>query len=343
MRYKELGKTDTKISEICFGGDQIGGTGWGNISINSAKDAVRSALDNGINFFDTADIYGLGRSEEILGQVLSKIRKTSIIATKVGSVLGGRSVDGSPKYLRSALFESLKRLKTDYIDLYQLHQPDPKVPIEDSVGEFCNMQKEGLVRYIGLSNCTLDELRRALKVIPIDSLQLRYNMFYREIEDEIVDYCLKHQISILTYSPLAKGVLAGKYTFNTKFNDSRKNQYAFKGARFRVDIETVDHLKTISETYDISLLSLVLSWTLRTPAITSLIVGVRNASQIKDIANTRIIIPVNSSFNDAVEEVLGERKRKLKKYCWHIEFIEKLARDRRIRGTLERIYKLIKH
>jgi len=337
--HKEFGQTGIKVPVICFGAWQIGAYEWGNVSLTDAKDAINTALECGINFFDTADCYGLGKSEEILGAVLSNRRKDCFIATKGGIVKsrnGHFGFDASPKHLREAVYASLQRLKMEYVDLYQLHWPDPKIPIEDSVIELARLQKEGLIRYIGLSNCTLDRIKRACEVARIESLQPSYNMFYREIENGIIDFCQQRKISILPYNPLARGILAGKYSLNTQFTDLRHDDPMFRGKKYKFNLETVDSLGKIAAAEGISLLSLVLSWTLRFSGATSLITGVRNSAQIKEIANTPIIL-LTHTVNYAIDRTLCDRLNKVKKYFWYIELVKFFVRDKNFRTTLHNI------
>lgn len=212
MRYRRLGKNGPQISVIGYGGWSIGKEGWGNVSEKEAARTVELALEAGINFFDTAPIYGRGRSEEVLGELLAPWREKVIIATKCGLTweAGGRVYhDLSKAAIRRELEASLKRLRTDYIDLYQIHWPDRDTPLQESLGELKRLQEEGLIRQIGVSNFSPAELREACELAGVVSLQAKYNLLEREAESELMPLCREQGLGFIAYSPLAQGLLTG--------------------------------------------------------------------------------------------------------------------------------------
>lgn len=344
MEYRQIADTSIKVSQICFGGWQIGGTDWGNISEADAGISVKTAFENGINFFDTADYYGNGRSEEIIGKAIALQRGQCVISSKGGLIKSdGKTVgyDGSPEHLRNALHGSLSRLSTDYVDLYQLHWTDPKVAIETSVSELSKLKQEGKIHQIGLSNCTKAELARALQVAPIASVQLSYNMLRRDIEDDMLEFCKQNRISILAYNPLARGLLTGKYSSGDTFEDVRKKDPMFHGAIFKINIATVGELKRIATEYKISLLSLVKSWSLRLPTIASIIVGVKNASQIEEVINAQYI-GNHEQIYEEVENVLAQRFEKISRHFWYLKIAGVIIRNNKIKRFLLKLYKRIR-
>lgn len=334
--FRELGRTGLKVSSIAFGSWQIGGTDWGAVTVQDARDAINEAFDRGINFIDTADCYGAGRSEEIIGMALTSRRKDCVVATKGGIVKGRHGLigyDASPGHLRRAVSGSLRRLRTSYIDLYQLHWPDPKVRIEDSIAELARIQQEGSIRHIGVSNCSIGELERACSVARIESLQPSYNMFYRGIEMRIIDFCGQQGISIMPYNPLARGLLAGGYSPETRFRDLRRDDPMFNGKKYLLNLEAVELLRAIAAGKGVGLLSLVLSWTLRFPEIASVIVGIRNNEQAAEIAGVSLC-SLDSATEDAIEDVLLRRSRAIRSRYWYKELAKALISNTRTRAAL---------
>jgi aryl-alcohol dehydrogenase-like predicted oxidoreductase len=299
MIYRKLGNTDLELSEIGFGCWAMGG-GWGKTDDKDSIAAARRALDLGINLFDTADVYGFGHSEEVLAKALGKRRKNAIIATKGGLVWDEHGClfrSGSRHHLINAVEASLKRLKTDYIDLYQIHWPDPNTPLEITMKVMDDLVKSGKVRYIGVSNFTRKQMKECLKVRQINSLQPPYNMFMRDIEKDF-SFCKRNGIGIVTYGPLAYGLLTGKFTKESEFpeTDWRSGrlfpdpgdwQYhidLFHGKQFKKNLSIVEGLKKIAKKLGKTVGQLSIAWVLSSPEVTSAIVGAKRPSQLEENA-----------------------------------------------------------
>ncbi len=341
MEYRRLGRTGTKVSVICFGGGRIGEGVPGAGSYREAAQSLEKAHALGVNFIDTADYYGNGRSEEIIGGWMRDRRSAVVVATKGGVIAGARGEIGfnaTPGYLKQAVHKSLARLKTDYIDLYQLHHPDPNIPLEESIGALAGIQSEGLIRHIGVSNFTLEQLARAMAVARIVSIQSSFNMFNREIEEGITEYCQSHDVAILSYSPLARGLLCGGYTLETKIANDRAHDAAFQGDLYRFNVEAVEGLKSIAARHQMGILPLVLSWSLARPGMTSLITGVRNAGQIDEICGSDRR-PLSSDIELEIEAVLQERIGKIKRKYWYFEVAKFFLRNRPFRQRLYSAYR----
>lgn len=266
---------------------QAGKAQWTNVTDDDSVAALRAAYDSGINFFDTAEVYGDGHSEEIVAQALSGIRDKVLIATKVGA--HNLSADN----VRKACETSLQRLQTDHIDLYQIHWPSgtwggEKAPIEETMTALLKLKDEGKVRALGVSNFNGDQIEEALQYGRIDSLQPPYSLFWRQYEfNGTVEVCRKHDIGIIPYSPLAQGLLTGKFSKQNRpdENDNRSGNALFKGDNFDRALAAVDQLKPIAERYNTSTGLLSLQWLISQPGVTSAIVGARTPEQVSDNAN----------------------------------------------------------
>lgn len=289
MLYKQLGTSDLRVSTICFGGSPTGKIGWGNdVTDDNSIAAIHRALDLGINFFDTADFYGRGHAEEVLGQALGSRSKDVIIATKVGNRWDGGSVRGdlSREYILQAVDNSLRRLKREVMDVYQVHRPDDNTPIQETIETLLHCVELGKIRYIGLSNQTPDQIQEYLKFAPIVSFQPPLSMLYRFAEVELLPFCFQNQISVISYSPLARGLLTGKYTRTTQFaeGDHRPNYFLFANGAFARNIEIATALQKFAETLNCTLSQLAIGWVLAHSAVTSAIVGAKRPKQIEETA-----------------------------------------------------------
>jgi len=289
MEYKNLGLTDLKISYIGFGGDPIGGHGWGKVKDKDSIAAIHKALELGINFFDTADIYGLGHSEKILSKALGKHRKKVIIATKLGLKWNHETKitqrDLSPEHIINAVEGSLRRLRIDRIPLYQIHYPDPKTLIQKTMEVLEKLKKAGKIQYIGCSNFLDKLIDESQKYGRLESLQTSYNILDRKGEKTLFGTCHKFKMSILAYGPLAQGLLTGKYGPNTKFapNDRRSRQTYknFHGKRFEASLMILEKIKKIAAKYNKTCTQVALRWILGNPSITTIIVGAKTPEQIE--------------------------------------------------------------
>jgi aryl-alcohol dehydrogenase-like predicted oxidoreductase len=291
MEYTNLGKSDLRVSRICFGTWAFGG-GWGPFDVEQSKAAMRRALELGINFFDTAPAYGWGESERLLGDALKdeiKSRRSEVIlATKCGLHMDGDTLvrDSSADSLRQGLIKSLKDLGTDYIDLYQVHWPDVKTPFSETAETLAKFVKEGLVRYVGVSNFNAQQMSEFEKTIKITSLQPPYHLFRREIEAEVLPFAKQNGIGVLVYGPLAHGLLTGKITPNYAFapSDWRSQSSIFQGKKLLKNLNAVHKLVHIAERLNCTVTQLSVAWTLSHPAVDVAIVGARNAAQIEGSA-----------------------------------------------------------
>jgi aryl-alcohol dehydrogenase-like predicted oxidoreductase len=298
MEYRKLGDSDLKLSAIGFGCWAMGG-GWGQTDDRESIAAARRALDLGINFFDTADIYGFGHSEKVLAEALGSRRKDVIIATKVGLAWDEHGClfrSSTRHHIMNAVEASLKRLKTDYIDLYQVHWPDYHTPFEITMRALDDLVRTGKVRYVGVSNFNVKQMKECMKIRPIHSLQPPYNMLMRDIEKDLIPFCRRNGIGVIAYGPLAYGLLTGKFTKDTRFpkSDWRSGELfpdpgdwqphidLFHGKQFRRNLKIVERLKKIADRLGKSPGQLAIVWVLSNPAITSALVGAKRPSQLEE-------------------------------------------------------------
>ena len=300
MEYRKIGTSDLQVSVITFGAWAAGGWMWGGTERKGAVEAIRTAYDLGVTSIDTAPIYGQGTSEEIVGEAIRDLRRDSVqILTKYGmrwdlkeGEFGFKSQDndGNPidvyKYGgRDSIIEecenSLKRLGTDYIDLYQMHWPDKTTSIDESMEAVSRLIEQGKVRQAGVSNYSVDQFKQAETTLNIVSNQVPYSLLNRSIEDQLVPYCLQHDKSILAYSPLERGLLTGKIKPGHEFaeGDHRANYRFFKDENIRQTDELLAELKPMADDKGATLSQLVLRWTIEQPGITVALAGARNAEQ----------------------------------------------------------------
>ncbi|MCX7705556.1 MAG: aldo/keto reductase [bacterium] len=289
MKYLQLGKTDLFVSRICFGCWQLSPRFWGNISIDEWNRALERAIELGINFIDTAQAYGDGFAESVLGDFLKKhrCRHKLVIATKFYWNLDdpqNRYPDTSYNYIVRECEASLKRLKTDYIDLYQIHAWDPLTKPEEVACALLNLQKQGKIRWIGVSNMNVHQMSMYMRYMDIECLQPLYNLLDRDVEKEELPFCLEKRIGVITYSSLARGILTGKYSEDTKFEDSRAQHPRFTGENFKKILNAVNvSLKVVAEKMGLTTAALAIRWILTHPAITSAIVGIKKPEHIETI------------------------------------------------------------
>ena len=290
MRYRRMGRTGLVVSEICVGGwIHIGG----DIPDEHSADILRTALKRGVNFFDTAEAYAEGRSEEVMGKAFRDVpRSEVVIATKVAGPSQERAPNAwglSRKHIMEACDASLRRLGTDYIDLYQAHWWDPNVPLEESLGAFNDLVRAGKVLHIGCSNFTAEQVYRSLEISAregwarFECLQPCYNLLQRGIEKEIMPLCKAAGIGIIPYSPLAGGMLTGKYTSDHRFaaDDTRHDHHAFSVEhRARATAITEALLGWVADRGR-TLAQFAIAWVLGNPAVTSAIVGAKTPEQAR--------------------------------------------------------------
>lgn len=285
--YVQLPGCDLLVSRVALGGCPLGGYGWGEVDDAQAIAAVRRAEACGVNFFDTADVYGLGHSEELLSLALGECRTEVVIASKFGvrRTPDGRTVkDISPAYLRRALEASLRRLRLDCIPLYYIHWPDGKTPVEDAVLELERCRQAGKIRAIGVSNFSADELRRACRVARISALQVQYSLVDRHVVAPLSQAVRECQVPLITWGSLAQGLLTGKYSAGATFgsNDRRRGYENFRGAKWESNLRTVDELHVLADRLQRTPGQIALRWLLDTPGVATVLCGAKSPDQIEE-------------------------------------------------------------
>ena len=283
-----FGKTGLSVSPVCFGTWQLSPRFWGDQSKTDILAAMRKALDLEINFFDTADAYGDGYAETVLGEFMAGVRRDAIIlATKVFNHFNpdaSRYPDLSPAHIMERCEASLKRLRTDYIDLYLLHFFDPLTPLADVAETMERLCQQGKIRHYGVSNHTLEQFRAARVFGAFNAAQPSYSLLDLRIEADFLPYCLAENVGVMIYSPMHKGLLTGKYKGHETFTDFRKGHPDFQGERFRKITAAVQGLKPMADKYGLSLYQLILAATLMHPAIQSAVTGIKTPDQIAEAA-----------------------------------------------------------
>ncbi len=299
MRYRPLGKTDLQLPVVSFGAWAIGGWMWGGSDDDDAVRALHAAIDNGISCIDTAPIYGMGRSEMVVGKAIADRREQVVLASKCGMRWdleeGERFFETTdnegrprsiyknlkPHSIRKECEDSLRRLRVDYIDLYQCHWPDKTTPIADTMQALLELKQEGKIRAFGVSNFTVDMIKECLQYGRIESDQPRYSALDRTIESEILPFCHENSISVLAYSPLEQGLLTGKVAPDRVFNegDQRRNKPLFaKENRIKI-LNMLGALRTIADAHDATFGQLFLAWLAAQPGMTTALAGARTEAQ----------------------------------------------------------------
>jgi len=319
MQTRQLGNTDMHITPLGFGSWAIGGSnwvyGWGAQDDGDAIQAIERAVELGVNWIDTAAVYGLGHSEELVAKALAGLQKKPFIFTKCSMVWDKDGQIGNclkADSIRRECEGSLKRLNVDAIDLYQLHWPNPDVDIEEAWQEMSVLKEEGLVKHIGVSNFNVDQLRRIMPIEPVASLQPPYSMLRPAIQKEILPFCLEHNIGVIVYSPMLSGMLSGAMTHervaNFSHDDWRRENKEFKEPRLSANLELVDILKSIGLPHGRSAGEVAIAWTLRHPAVTGAIVGGRNAAQVDGIIGAGVFTLSEEEVNSIENYIAGMPK-----------------------------------
>ena len=295
MKTRRLGHTDLDITLLGFGAWAIGGSGWafgwGSQDDRESIAAIREAIDLGINWIDTAAIYGLGHSEEVVAAALEGVQKRPYVFTKCERVWNERGEIGKSlkaDSIRRECEASLKRLRVDVIDLYQIHWPEPAEDVEEGWETLNRLKTEGKVRWIGVSNFDAAQLARASTIAPVASLQPPYSMLRRDIEESILPYCLAHGIGTIVYSPMQSGLLTGSWSQERMAalpaDDWRKEKNRhFQPPLFERNLQLVEVLRTIAARHGATPGQVAIAWTLRHPAVTAAIVGARKPGQLRDL------------------------------------------------------------
>lgn len=294
MQTRKLGDSDLHITPLGIGAWAIGGQGyewaWGPQDDGESNAAIHAALDAGINWIDSAAAYGLGHSEEVVSRALNGVSSKPYIFTKCALVWNERGeISGNLKAesIRRECEASLRRLKVDVIDLYQIHWPNPDGDIEEGWTEMARLKAEGKVRYIGVSNFSTNQMRRAEKIAPITSLQPPYSMVNRGIENEILPFCMQNNIGVIVYSPMQSGLLSGSMTRERvaalPADDWRRRSPEFQEPHLSRNLNLVEKLRTIGQRYRRTPGEVAIAWTLNNPAVTGAIVGLRRAGQVAGV------------------------------------------------------------
>lgn len=289
MIYRAIGKSDLRVSAVGMGTWAMGNDYWGRVEDRDSIEAIQAGIDRGINLIDTAPAYGSGHAERLIGEAVRGRRDGIVIATKVGVRRVGDTyeVDLRPETIRKQAEESLRNLRVDAIDLYQLHWPDPKLHLAHSLEALIRLREEGKVRHLGVCNFPVPLLDQARAAADIVSSQPHYSLLERGIEEEQVRYCLDHKIGLLTYGTLAGGVLTGKYTEIPRFEegDRRAEFYAYFQEPLWSRIQgMLDRIRPIAAEHRRPLSQLVINWTLWQPGVTSVLVGAKRREQAESNA-----------------------------------------------------------
>ncbi len=267
LETMQLGQSVAKVSRLGMGCWATGGHGWGKVSDDDSIRAIRCALENGITFYDTADVYGFGKSETLLAEVLDSSRHDVVIASKGGvrwNESGKIWTDGSPAYLKLAVENSLRRLRLNCIPLYYIHKPDNVTPLQESVAALERMREEGKIGAIGVANFSADQLLEALQIAKIAAIQVRLNIFERDAINALLSICKKHSVTFVAWGALADGLLTGKFKPNTNFSDDdhRSRMTIFKGNSFLKNINCVKMLEQMAANRGHKVSQLALRWVL---------------------------------------------------------------------------------
>lgn len=302
MNLKTLPKTSIKVSPLTYGAFAAGGWFWGGADVTEAIEAMETAIDNGITTIDTAPVYGMGQSEELVGTTIKNKRQQVQVLTKFGMrwdtssgdfTFDSKDNNGNPVKIykfngkQSILEEcerSLKRLQTDYIDLYQMHWPESTTPIEETMEALEILQQQGKILAGGVCNCPIDLLERAGKIFPVSTNQVAYSLLNRSIEAQLVPYCIEHEIGILTHTTLQKGLLTGKIKPGHHFNegDHRATNSYFREENLNRINRFLAILQNLADERNSTLAQLSINWAMQQPGVTSVLVGARNSTQMQD-------------------------------------------------------------
>lgn len=315
MNKVTLGITGLEVAPIAYGTWQFGGE-WGTVDEEAAIAAIRQANELGVNLFDTAQAYGFGASERILGRALAEPlrsgRDAIVIATKGGLRIDeeeGLVRDSSPTWLRRGVEESLANLGVDHIDLYQVHWPDPKTPFAETAAALQELVDEGKIRHVGVSNYSTEQIAEFSRTRPVETLQPPYHLFRREIESDLLPYAREHGIGVLVYGPLAHGLLGGAMDERTSFpeDDWRSGSAVFKGEGFERNLAAVRRLAELARERGATVSQLAIAWTLANPAVQVAIVGARRSDHLAeslDAADLRLgdedLARIEQIMSDAV-------------------------------------------
>jgi aryl-alcohol dehydrogenase-like predicted oxidoreductase len=310
MEYTVISGTEMNASRIAQGTWAIGGWMWGGTDERESIRTIHAALDKGINLIDTAPVYGFGVSEEIVGKALEERghRERVFIATKVGLEWQNGSVsrNSSRNRIRKEIRDSLRRLRTNYIDIYQVHWPDLAVPIEETALTMQDFKKEGLIRAIGVSNYSPEQMNRFMSVSELNTVQPPYNLFERQVDRDVLPYVREKHLSAFAYGPLCRGLLTGTMRPDTKFtgDDLRQSDPKFQPSRFAQFLNAVQQLDDLAqERYGKRVMDLAVRWVLDTPGITAALWGARHPAELEAIAGV-LDWKLDADARTAIDQIL---------------------------------------
>lgn len=316
MEFTTISGTSLRASRIGLGTWAIGGSGWGGTDEADAITTIRAAIERGITFIDTAPVYGFGRAEEIIGKALSESgqRSQMVIATKAGLSWKGQRIfrDSSSNRIRAELVDSLRRLRTDIIDLYQVHWPDPNTSIGETAETLAELKAQGKIRAIGVSNYTPEQMAAFRRAAPLNSDQPPYNLFEREIEADVIPYCLREQITVIAYGALCRGLLSGGMTAQTHFSkdDIRRVDPKFKPPRFSRYLKAVERLDLLAQKrHGKRVLHLAVRWLLDQPGVGIALWGARRPEQLDpliDIFGWSVDAEMGREFDEILAQEIGQ-------------------------------------
>ncbi|CAD7778014.1 Aldo-keto reductase YhdN [Candidatus Methanoperedenaceae archaeon GB37] len=312
MEYIQIKGTDLNVSRIGLGTWAIGGWLWGGTDEKTSIRTIHAALEKGINLIDTAPVYGFGVSEEIVGKAISeyKNREEIVIATKVGLEWKEGKIfrNSSKQRILKEIDDSLKRLKTDYIDIYQVHWPDPLIPIEETAQAMYELYKEGKIKAIGVSNYSPEQMDVFRQVAPLHTAQPPYNLFERGIEKDVLPYCRKHAIITLMYGSLCRGLLSGRMRLETKFkgDDLRNIDPKFQSPRYSQYLKAVELLDQFAQkNYSKRVIHLALRWLLDQPGVSVALWGARRPEQLEPVDEI-FGWSLDAQAKEAIDRIINE-------------------------------------
>jgi methylglyoxal reductase len=326
MQFRTLGNSDLRVPVVSFGAWAIGGWMWGGTDDNDAVTAIHKAIDSGMTLIDTAPSYGMGHSETIVGKAIRGKRDKVLIATKCGirwnlegnfEGMDTKDNDGKPVKLvrhlkadsiRYECEQSLKRLGIECIDLYQCHWPDPRTPLEETMEALEELRTEGKIRAIGMSNFTVEMMQTCMANGQIVSDQPKYNPLEREIEKDVLPFCLKNNIGVLAYSPIAQGLMTGKVAVDRTFKegDARATRPLFTRENRQRALDLVAAIKPIADARGITLAQLAIAWVTGQPGITTAIVGARTAEQVSENAGAGEVVLGEEELRGIRQEIFAK-------------------------------------
>lgn len=313
MQYRRLGTSDLEVSVVALGCWAMGGevSVWGPVDDNESIAAIQQGLDLGMTLIDTAPAYGHGHSEEIVGKAIAGRRDQVVLATKCGLIWreAGGTIERrlTAKSVVDECAASLRRLRVECIDLYQIHWPDPNTPLAETMETLLRLREQGKIGAIGVSNFSCEQLAEARKFGPVECLQPELSMFEPAALDELLPYCREYHLGVLAYGPLARGLLTGKFDAASRFKDLRAKDPRFAGAAFSRNLSILQRLKAISLELGCTLAQLALRWVIQQDGVSAAIAGVKRASQVVENARAAdVIIPPMTL--DEINAILVERE-----------------------------------